>query len=174
MRQAYYGGATGLFVSGTVWLIAGLVTLYESPRTAVITLLVGGMFIFPVSVVFDRLLGRSGKHAPGNQLGTAAGEGTIFFILAIAPAFAISFYRIEWFFPAMLLLIGGRYFTFNTFYGMRVYWLCGAALAGSGIALAMHEAPVPAGAFAGGAIEYLFGVAVAWQIHRESRGERVN
>lgn len=167
MRQAYYGGATGLFTSGTVWLGAGLVAVLVSPRASVYTLFFGGMLIFPVSVVLDKLLGRSGKHLPENALGTAAGEGTVIFILAIIIAVALSFYQIEWFYPAMLLLIGARYLTFQTFFGMRSYWFCGIVLIASGLALAAFNAPPAWGAFAGGLIEYLFGVLIFAQIRAE-------
>lgn len=171
MRDAYYGGATGLFVSGTAWLAAGLVAVLVSPRASVYTLFFAGMAIFPVSVLLDKLLGRSGKHAPENALGTAAGEGTVIFILAIIIAVALSLYRIEWFFPAMLLLIGARYLTFQTFYGMRSYWLCGAVLMASGLALGALAAPPAWGAFAGALIEYGFGFVIFAQIRAESSGD---
>lgn len=61
--------------------------------------------------------------------------------------------RLEWFFPAVLLVIGGRYLTFQTLYGLRAYWACGAALCAAGLALGIVGAPVAVGAFAGGAVE---------------------
>ena len=72
----------------------------------------------------------------------------------------IPVYRVEWFFPAMLLLIGGRYLTFTTIYGMRQYWACGAALALVGFLMVLSRAPFPVGAFAGALIEYVFAAVV--------------
>jgi hypothetical protein len=69
-------------------------------------------------------------------------------------------WRIELFFPAMLFVIGGRYLTFATMFGTKLFWLCGAALALAGYGLAaLHAAPV-VGAFTGSAIEIVFGIIV--------------
>ena len=160
MRTAYLGGAPGLFVSGTVWTIAGLVCLWKSPQDAVWALYAGGVLIHPVSSLLTRLLGRSGKHAAGNPLGMLAFATTIWMIMMLALAYGISLWRIELFFPAMLFVIGGRYLTFATVFGTKLFWVCGAllALAGYGLA-ALHAAPATA-AFTGGAIEVAFGIVV--------------
>lgn len=160
MRTAYLGGAPGLFVSGSVWLVAGLVCLWKSPQTAVWALYAGGVLIHPLSVVLTRLLGRTGRHAAGNPLGALAFASTIWMILMLALAYGIALWRIDLFFPAMLFVIGGRYLTFATVFGTRLFWACGAALALAGYWLAtLHAAPA-AGAFAGGAIEIAFGAVV--------------
>jgi hypothetical protein len=56
----------------------------------------------------------------------------------------------------MLLIIGGRYLTFQTIYGLRTYWACGALLGASGLTLALAHSPAVVGAFTGAAIELLF------------------
>ncbi|NNG21678.1 hypothetical protein HGB41_01480 [Massilia sp. ML15P13] len=159
MRHAYLGGAAGVFASALAWLAAGLVALDGAPSRAVLTLLVGGMMIHPVSMLLAKAMGRPGVHARGNPLGTLALEGTVWMVLGIALAYGISLWRSELFFPAMLLVIGGRYLTFASVYGMRVYWLCGATLAGAGLLLGANLASMAAGAFAGSAIETAFAVA---------------
>ncbi|SDD12430.1 hypothetical protein SAMN05428966_103269 [Massilia sp. PDC64] len=160
MRTAYLGGAPGLFVSGTVWTIAGLVCLWKSPQDAVWALYAGGVLIHPISTLLTRLLGRSGRHAAGNPLGMLAFASTIWMILMLALAYGIALWRIELFFPAMLFVIGGRYLTFATVFGTKLFWVCGAVLALAGWQLAsLHAAPATA-AFAGGAIEIVFGIVV--------------
>lgn len=65
--------------------------------------------------------------------------------------------RPEWFFPAMLLIIGGRYLCFHTLYGRRTYLLLGAGLAlAAWLLLAGNVAPHTA-ALAGGLIETVAG-----------------
>ncbi len=81
-------------------------------------------------------------------------------LAGIAIAFGISALRIEWFFPAMLLVIGGRYLTFQTVYGLSLYWILGVALCAAGIALALLRAPVAVSALAGGLIEVVFATVV--------------
>ncbi len=156
MRVAYYGGATGAAASATAWLVAGVVATIESPVAGIVALIFGGMLIFPLSVLLSKLAGRSGSYQKGNPLAPLAISGTIWMLLSIPIAVAVSLYRIEWFFPAMLLVIGGRYLTFGTLYGDRVYWLFGGALGIAAVLLAVLEAPVYAGAFAGALIEYAF------------------
>ncbi len=60
----------------------------------------------------------------------------------------------------MLLVIAGRYFTFTTLYGMKIYWIFGATLAVSTIPLAIFEAPAFAGAYAGAFIECFYGIVI--------------
>jgi len=172
MRTAYLGGAPGLFVSGTVWTIAGLVCLWKSPQHAVWALYAGGVLIHPVSALLTRLLGRSARHAAGNPLGMLAFATTVWMILMLALAYGISLWRIELFFPAMLFVIGGRYLTFATVFGTKVFWVCGAVLAMAGYQLArLHAAPATA-AFAGGGIEIVFGIVVLAGLRRTAAAAR--
>lgn len=160
MRDAYYGGATGAVTSATAWLAAALVAAFASPFAGILTLIFGGMLIFPASVVLCKVIGRPGKHSKGNPLAPLAIEATIWMLLSIFVAIGAALYKIEWFFPSMLLVIAGRYFTFSTLYGLRIYWAFGATLVISAIALVVFEAPVISGAFTGALIEFAYGVAI--------------
>ncbi len=160
MREAYADGATGALASATAWLVAAVVTAFSGPEAGVVTLFFGGMLIFPASVLSSKAMGRSGQHSKDNPLGPLAIQGTIWMVLSIFIAVGISITRVEWFFPAMLLIIGGRYLTFVTLYGLRVYWVFGAALVAAGALLVILEAPAIAGAYAGALTEYAFGIAI--------------
>lgn len=81
-------------------------------------------------------------------------------LLCIPIAGAASFYKPEWFFPAMMLVIAGRYLTFCTLYGLRIYWVFGIALAASSYLLIAFEAASLVGAFVGGAVELAFAVVI--------------
>ena len=166
MRFAYYGGAPGMLVSAAVWTVAGCVALARPPDRAIGTLFVGGMLIHPVSLGFLKLLGRPAKHRAENPFGSLALATTLGMILALPLAYGVSRVRIEWFFPAMLCIIGGRYLSFATMFGDRTYWFCGTALAVAGLGLATVYASPVAGAFTGAAIEAGFAVLIA-------RGARV-
>ena len=157
MRHAYMDGAPGVLTSGTAWFVAGMACMLRSPAEAVWALFIGGMLIHPVALVLLKLFGRPAAHARANPLGTLALMTTIWMILSLPLAYGVSMLRIEWFFPAMLFVIGGRYLTFATLYGMRIYLLFGAVLALAGYALGSQGAGAAAGAFAGAAIEVGFG-----------------
>ena len=66
MRRSYYGGAPGVVSSGLIWLIAGAVTVYSTPKNGIAALIIGGMFIFPLSILICKLFGASGKHNKNN------------------------------------------------------------------------------------------------------------
>ena len=168
MRHAYYGGAPGIMISGLVWAIAAAVCAELSPARAIWALFIGGMFIHPVSVVVVRMLGRPGSHTPGNPMGALAMASTIWMIMSFALAYAASMVRIEWFFPAMLAVIGGRYMTFATIYGGRIYWAFGAALAVAAWLLAQALVAPYVAAAAGAAIEAAFALPIFRAARRES------
>lgn len=170
MRTAYYGGAAGVLCSGLVWLTAGMVALQLSATQAVWTLLIGGMFIHPAAVVLNKVLGRSGKHNPSNPFGSLAMASTFWMIMCLVLAYGVSMIRIEWFFPAALLIIGGRYMIFATVYGMRVYWVMGVALALAAYPLFAVSASPATGALAGGGIEVAFAAAIFLMSGRAERG----
>lgn len=128
MREAYVYGSIGVIVSGVIWLIASLVLYYYSPQQAVWALIIGGMFIYPLGTLLEKLLGYRGSHSKGNPLGNLAMEGTIWMIMCIPLAYGLSLTKVEWFFQGMLMIIGGRYLTFASIYGTRLYWLLGGLL----------------------------------------------
>lgn len=128
LRNGYANGSVGVIVSGIMWLISAFVAYQFSGKHAVWTLLIGGMFIHPVSMLLSKAVGVKGGHSKGNPLANLAMEGTIFMLMCLPLAFVLSLHQTEWFFPAMLLIIGGRYLTFATLYGTRLYWIMGAVL----------------------------------------------
>jgi len=160
MRIGYSNGYSGVIVSGTVWLIAGLVAIYASPMQAVWALLIGGVFIHPIGIVFNKILGASGAHSPNNPLGKLAMEGTIFMIMCLPLAYGLSLQKVEWFFQAMLLIIGGRYLTFATLFGKRFYWILGAALGIAAYVLFTIKASTPVSILTGSSIEIIAGLSM--------------
>jgi hypothetical protein len=166
MRISHLHGFSGVLVSGVVWLIAGLVAIYASPKQAVLTLLIGGVCIYPMSVVFNKILGASGTHASNNPLSHLAMEGTIFMIMCLPLAYALSFQKVEWFFQGMLIIIGGRYLTFATLYGTRLYWLLGMGLAVAAWLLFTMKASSSVSILVGAAIEITFGLVLLIKTRR--------
>jgi len=168
MRLAYLSGAPGMLASALAWLAAGVVAAQVSHSAAVLMLFAGGMLIHPAGVLLCKALGRSSRHAKTNPLGALALESTAWLILCLPIAYAVSQFNVRWFFPAMLLVIGGRYLTFRTLFGLRVYWACGATLALAGYLLAVSKSQPHVAAFAGAAIEVAFATAILLRTERAS------
>lgn len=160
MRRGYLWGASGIVASGTVWLIAAYVALIRTPSAAVWTLLLGATAIVPVAQLTNRLLGATGRHTPGNPLAGLAMEGTIWMIASLPAAYALSREHVEWFFPAVMMVIGGRYLTFATLYGTRLYWALGALLGTAAYGSVAWQATPQIAAALGGGIEVLFGLGL--------------
>lgn len=156
MRVAYLDGFPGVLTSGLVWLTSGFIALMVSPKAGMLGLILGGMLIFPLSVLMCRLFGCSGQHDKANPLAPLAMEGTFWMLLSIPIAVAVFFYRSNWFYPAMLLIIAGRYLTFNTLYGSRLYYLLAGLLVLSAFLLVQLKLPAYAGGLMDGVIEIGF------------------
>jgi hypothetical protein len=143
-------------VSACAWLVAAFVSIQQSPQRGVIALFVGGVLIHPVSKVVTKLLGRSARHAPGNPMAKLAMQTTVWLIACLPLAYVVSEYRINWFFPAMLLVIAGRYMVFSSIFGSSTFWACGSALIATAYVLYATAAAPQTGALAGAALEALF------------------
>lgn len=158
MRDSYYWGATGVLTSALVWCCAGFVSLMVSATSAVWALFIGGALIHPISVMMDKLLGRRGKHDPKNPLGPLAIASTLWLIFCLPIAYVVSTVNLSWFFPSMLVVIGGRYLTFAVVFGLKVYWVLGGSLAAAAYLLVKSGASPTLGAFTGSVIEFMFSV----------------
>lgn len=160
MRNGYGYGSIGVFVSGMIWVISSFIVNSYSTEKGIWALIIGGMFIFPLGTLIGKLLGVKGQHDKSNPLGKLALEGTIWMIVCIPLAYGLSLVKAEWFFQGMLMIIGGRYLTFASIYGIRIYWLLGAILIVAAYALFAMRASVFASAFTGGLIEIIFGIII--------------
>ena len=169
MRYGFFGGGVGMFVSGVVWLIAGIVALNGSANQAMWTLLIGGTLIFPVAAMLSKALGRPGKNAVGNPLVALALESNFWMVSSCFLAYTISQTNHLWFFPTMLLAVGGHYLAFSTLYGMRIYWLCGLLLTAAGVAMFMFNVPFHIQAFTGALIEIVIAPFVFMQGYKEEK-----
>lgn len=157
MARAHVRGAPGVFVSGLVWLIAGVLWARSGVETGFLALFIGGILIFPASLLIARGVFRAPRATPGNPLERLALESTFILFagiflawcfLRVAPALA---------FPAMAIAIGVRYLVFGTVYGDRTFWILGGALAIPGGLVAAQVLVLPINlAVVVGALEILF------------------
>lgn len=170
-RRGYMSGAPGVLASSLCWFAAAFTAWRISPEQSVWVLFIGGMLIYPVGLVIAKVLGASASASKTNPLAQLAIASTFWMIFALPLAYAISVQQLDWFFPAMLLIIGGRYLTFATLYGMNLFWALGLALAGAGFGSAVLNAPVALAAVTGAGIELFFAL-VLFGVHARSwRGQ---
>ena len=167
MCKAYGNGSLGVLSSGLIWLISAIVAFQYSDKSAMWTLLIGGMLIHPLSIVLSKTMGLKGVHSKENPLGKLAMEGTIFMLMCLPLTLGLSLQKSEWFFQGMLLIIGGRYLTFTTIYGIKLYWILGVTLGIAAYLLFSFKIQSSFSALTGSLIEILFGLFILILFRRE-------
>ncbi|MEQ5791046.1 hypothetical protein J4E06_08285 [Muricauda sp. NFXS6] len=158
LREGYADGALGVLASGTVWMVAALAAFLVSSQTAIWTLFFGGMLIHPLGLLMAKLIGVKGSHSKQNPLGKLIMEGTFFMLMCIPLALLLSLQEHAWFFQGMLLVIGGRYLTFSSLYGIKTYWVLGGMLGAAAFALFFFKANPAISALSGSLLELGFGI----------------
>ncbi len=138
MRTRFVGGFYGQLVSGLLWLVSAGLATWSSPRTAITMLVVGGFFIFPLTELLVRLGGVKQWISAENSL-RELGMQVAFVLPASMPLLVpVGLYRLNWFYPAMMILLGAHYLPFVFLYGMRTFAALTALLIGGGILIALY------------------------------------
>jgi hypothetical protein len=128
MRNTFVYGSIGQAASGVIWLVSAALGTWVSERYAIILLVVGGAFIFPLTQLTLRLLGRASALPKGhamNQLATLVAFIVPFNLPLIGAA---SLYNLNWFYPAFMLVVGTHYLPFMFLYGMWEFVVLAAIL----------------------------------------------
>ena len=135
MRRTYLCAFPGTFVSAALWAVSAALATWGSRSHAVIVLIVGGMFIFPATMLVLRLMGRPALASKENPLSSLAMQVAFTVPLTIPVILAAMRYRPEWFFAGFLIVVGAHYLPFLTLYGHRAFLFPAAAMLAAGIAL---------------------------------------
>lgn len=170
VRSVYLGGGPGQAVSGALWLASAALASAGAPRRAMTVLVIGGFFIFPLTMLFLKALGRRASLARGNPLGGLAMQVAFTVPAGLPLVWAATVHRAEWFYPSFMILVGAHYLPFVFLYGMRHFAvLAGLLVAGGMVLLASPGAPFAAGGWATGAVLWAF-AALGWVLAgREAR-----
>jgi len=145
VRTVYRGGFMGQLVSGLLWLGSAAAGTYGTARTAIILLVVGGFFIFPLTTLGLRLLGGPWKLSPANPMSGLGMQVAFVLPLCLPVVGAVAAHHLQWFYPAFMVVLGAHYLPFVFLYGMPMFAALSMSLVGAGVALA-HKSH---GSFAG-------------------------
>ncbi len=132
------GGFYGQLVSGLIWLLSAGLAAWSSPRAAIMTLVVGGFFIFAITELLLRMAGARASLSAANslrELGMQVAFALPFSMLLLIP---VAMYRLTWFYPGLMILLGAHYLPFAFLYGMRMFWVLAGLLIGGGVIIAMN------------------------------------
>ena len=169
IRTHFIGGSYGQFVSGAVWLGSAAVATWRSPGLGMLVLVIGGMFIFPLTQLLIRIENRGTSVSPANSLYQLGMQVAFVLPLSMPLLLPVIRYRETWFYPAMMILVGAHYLPFAFLYGMRMFLGLAAALLLAGVLVAMY-APTAfaAGGWIAAAILLVFGLAGRVLVARET------
>jgi len=136
VRSVYIGGFWGQLVSSVIWLMSATVATWVSPKASILTVVLGGFFIFPLTQMLLRLSGRPARVSKDNSFHFLGMQ--IAFVLPISMLLLVPVgqYDLNLFFPALMVLLGAHYFPFATLYGMRMFLLLGGILIAAGVVIA--------------------------------------
>jgi hypothetical protein len=134
-RAVFLGGSVGQLVSSAIWFASAALATWGSRNTAVLTLVGGGVFIFPLTTLVLRALGRPASLSRENPLGFLAMQVAFTIPLAIPLILAATAYKPEWFYAGCLIVVGAHYLPFITLYGQPIFGAAGVLMAAAGILL---------------------------------------
>lgn len=137
VQTTFQRGAVGQAVSGIIWLISAALATWAGQRQAILVLVVGGMFIFPLTQLGLRLLGRPSALPKGHPMNQLAMQTAFIVPLSLPLIGAASLYDINWFYPAFMLVVGTHYMPFIFLYGMWEFAVLAAVLIFGGTGIGM-------------------------------------
>jgi hypothetical protein len=171
VRTVYAGGFFGQLVSAALWLISAALATWASPRAAILEVVLGGFFIFPLTQLLLRLAGRRaslGKENPLRNLAIQLAFGLSLSMLLLAPVTA---FHLQWFYPALMVLVGAHYLPFTFLYGMRMFLPLAGILICGGVAIAeLLPNQFSTGGWVAGIALLIFAVIGRASVARETAG----
>lgn len=138
VRTTFVGGFPGHLAISAIWLASAALATWGSHRAAILTLAVGGVFIFPLTQLVLRLMGRPASLPKGHPMNALARQIAFIVPLCLPLVAAATLYRRDWFYPAFMIVVGAHYLPFAHLYGMWEYEVLAALLIGGGLLIGLY------------------------------------
>lgn len=138
VRSVYVGGFWGQLVASVIWLVSAALGAWVTPKASILTVVIGGFFIFPLTQMMLRLSGRRAsvsRENPFHSLGMQVAFVLPFSMLLLVP---VGHYDLNLFFPALMVLLGAHYLPFASLYGMRMFLFLAGTLIAMGVVVARY------------------------------------
>ncbi|OLB25261.1 MAG: hypothetical protein DMG41_10060 [Acidobacteria bacterium] len=124
VRSVYVGGFWGQLVASVIWMMSAALGTWVTPKASILTIVIGGFFIFPAL----------SRENPFNSLAMQVAFVLPLSMLLLVP---VGLYRLNWFFPALIVLVGAHYLPFASLYGTRMFLFLSAILVAVGVLFAL-------------------------------------
>jgi hypothetical protein len=140
VRTMYLGGFPGQLVSGLIWLASAALATWRSQSFGMWTLVLGGMFIFPLAQLVMKLMGRPASLPKGHPMTGLAMQIAFTIPLSLPLVAAATHAHAGWFYPSLMIIVGAHYLPFIHLYGMRMFGVLAAILLAGALVFAHLEA----------------------------------
>src|SRR5579875_3812602 len=138
VRTTFLGGFAGQLVAGCIWAVSAALGTWSSHQAAILTLTIGGAFIFPLTQAVFRLMGRRASLPTGHPMNALAMQVAFLVPLGLPLIGAATLHRVDWFYPAFMVVVGAHYLPFVFLYGMRIFTALAALLIGAGVLIGLY------------------------------------
>jgi len=138
VRTVFIGGYWGQLVSSAIWLASAALGYWVTPRAAILTVVFGGFFIFPATQLLLRLAGGPASLTKGNPLHYLGMQIAFTLPMCMLLLVPVTEFRLNLFYPALMILVGAHYLPFTFLYGMRMFIPLCAILVSSGVVIAHY------------------------------------
>ena len=156
-RSVFIGGFWGQLVSSIIWLAAAAVGTWISPKASILTAVISGFFIFPLTQTMLHLSGRPARVSKENAFHFLGMQVAFVLPISMLLLIPVGQYDLNLFYPALMILLGAHYFPFATMYGMRMFLFLAGILIAAGVVIAhWYSATFSLGAWVGGIALFVF------------------
>lgn len=138
VRSVFFGGFAGQLVSSLVWFVSAVLATWHSTKSAIIALVVGGFFIFPLTQLLLRLMRHPSSLPKGHPMNALGMQIAFTLPLNLPLVAAATAYRLDWFYPAFMIVLGTHYLPFIFLYGMPQFGVLAALLIGTGVTIGLY------------------------------------
>lgn len=147
VREIYHGGFIGPLVSAGIWLAAAVAAESAGVSWGAPVLFFGGMLIFPLSMIGNRMLGRRPDLPAGHPMRGLAMQSAFGMVAALLAAWVLASVVPDAFFALAMVIVGAHYFTFTHLYGDVVFLVFGVAQVVTGLLVMVNTGPTTLGAY---------------------------
>src|SRR5215469_6037278 len=140
VRSVYIGGFWGQLVAAVIWLVSAALGTWVTPKASILALVIAGFFIFPLTQMLLHLSGRRARVSKENPLHWLGMQVAFVLPVSMLLLVPVGYFRLNWFFPALMVLLGAHYLPFGFLYGMRMFWALAGILIAMGVVIALYFA----------------------------------
>src|ERR1700690_588290 len=138
VRGVFMGGLAGQLLASLSLFLSAPLAPWHTTKSAILALVVGGVFIFPLTQLLLRLMGRPASLPKGHPMNALGMQIAFMLPLNLPVVAAATLYRLDWFYPALMIVLGTHYLPFIFMYGMPQFGVLAALLIGGGLTIGLY------------------------------------